>query len=77
MSFNQTTLKSLSAEQIEDWRGMLLCILIFSFILSRMCPYDQLLTHDQYMALGNLGHDQYMALYKFYEISTGHVLVMA
>jgi hypothetical protein len=39
-------------------------------------PYDQLLTHDQYMALGNLGHDQYMALYKFYEISKGHVLVM-
>jgi hypothetical protein len=28
------------------------------------------------MALGILGHDQYMALYKFYEISKGHVLVM-
>jgi hypothetical protein len=39
-------------------------------------PYDQLLTHDHYMALGNLGHDQYMALYKFYENSKGHVLVM-
>jgi hypothetical protein len=36
-------------------------------------PYDQLLTHDHYMALGNLGHDQY---YKFYENSMGHVLVM-
>jgi hypothetical protein len=32
--------------------------------------------NDQYMALGILGHDQYMALYKFYEISKGHVLVM-
>jgi hypothetical protein len=40
-------------------------------------PYDQLLTHDQYMALVNLGHDHYMALYKFYENSKGHVLVMA
>ena len=47
---------------------------LFSFI--DCSPYDQLLTHDQYTALGNLGHDQYMALYKSYETSKGHILVM-